>query len=45
MPGVEVEADGTIKVKGEEVKAVTVDGKDFLEKIQRWQQEIFLQML
>jgi hypothetical protein len=32
LPGVEVEADGTIKVKGEEVKAVTVDGKDFFGK-------------
>jgi hypothetical protein len=32
LPGVEVEADGTIKVKGEEVRAVTVDGKDFFGK-------------
>ena len=32
LPGVEVEADGTIKVKGEEVKAVTVDGKEFFGK-------------
>jgi hypothetical protein len=32
LPGVEVETDGTIKVKGEEVKAVTVDGKDFFGK-------------
>ena len=32
LPGVEVESDGTIKVKGEEVKAVTVDGKDFFGK-------------
>lgn len=29
LPGVEVDADGVIKVKGEEVKAVTVDGKEF----------------
>jgi len=32
LPGVEVDADGTIKVKGEEVKAVTVDGKEFFGK-------------
>lgn len=32
LPGVEVETDGTIKVKGEEVKAVTVDGKEFFGK-------------
>lgn len=29
LPGVEVENDGTIKVQGEEVKKITVDGKDF----------------
>jgi hypothetical protein len=29
LPGVEVDGDGVIKVKGEEVKAVTVDGKEF----------------
>lgn len=29
LPGVEVESDGSIKVKGEDVKAVTVNGKDF----------------
>ncbi|MBK8627405.1 MAG: TonB-dependent receptor [Saprospiraceae bacterium] len=29
LPGVEVDADGVIKVQGEEVKSVTVDGKEF----------------
>lgn len=29
LPGVEISDDGTITVRGEEVKAVTVDGKDF----------------
>jgi len=29
LPGVEVDADGSIKVQGEDVKAVTVDGKEF----------------
>jgi len=29
LPGVEVESDGAIKVQGEDVKRVTVDGKDF----------------
>lgn len=29
LPGVEVDSDGGIKVKGEDVKAVTVNGKDF----------------
>lgn len=29
LPGVEVEADGTIKSNGEEVKKVLVDGKEF----------------
>ncbi len=29
LPGVEVEADGTIKAQGEEVKKVLVDGKEF----------------
>ena len=32
LPGVEVERDGSIKVQGEDVKAVTVDGKDFFGK-------------
>jgi hypothetical protein len=32
LPGVEVDNAGTITVKGEEVKAVTVDGKDFFGK-------------
>ncbi|MCB9311064.1 MAG: TonB-dependent receptor [Lewinellaceae bacterium] len=32
LPGVEVGSDGAISVKGEEVKAVTVDGKDFFGK-------------
>ena len=32
LPGVEVGSDGAITVKGEEVKAVTVDGKDFFGK-------------
>jgi hypothetical protein len=32
LPGVEVDADGGIKVQGEEVKAVTVDGKEFFGK-------------
>ncbi len=29
LPGVEVDGDGVIKVKGEEVKSITVDGKEF----------------
>lgn len=29
LPGVEVESDGSIKVKGEDVKSVTVNGKEF----------------
>jgi hypothetical protein len=29
LPGVEVENDGTIKAQGEEVKKVTVDGREF----------------
>ncbi|TXC75563.1 TonB-dependent receptor [Luteibaculum oceani] len=29
MPGIEVDRDGTIKAQGEEVKKVTVDGKEF----------------
>ncbi len=29
LPGVEVESDGSIKVKGEDVKAVTINGKEF----------------
>ncbi len=29
LPGVEVENDGTIKAQGEEVKRVTVDGREF----------------
>ena len=29
LPGVEVEADGTVKAQGEEVKQVLVDGKEF----------------
>lgn len=29
LPGVEVDSDGGIKVKGEDVKAITVNGKDF----------------
>src|SRR5690606_22466574 len=29
LPGVEVDADGAIKVQGEDVKRITVDGKDF----------------
>ncbi len=29
LPGVEVEDDGTIKAQGEEVKKVTVDGREF----------------
>jgi len=29
MPGVEIDADGAIKVQGEDIKKVTVDGKDF----------------
>ncbi len=32
LPGVEVDSDGGIKVQGEDVKAVTVDGKDFFGK-------------
>ena len=32
LPGVEVDAEGNIKVQGEDVKAVTVDGKDFFGK-------------
>lgn len=32
LPGVEVERDGSIKVQGENVIAVTVDGKDFFGK-------------
>jgi hypothetical protein len=32
LPGVDVDNAGTITVKGEEVKAVTVDGKDFFGK-------------
>ncbi len=32
LPGVEVDNDGGIKVKGEDVKAVTVDGKEFFGK-------------
>lgn len=32
LPGVEVERDGSIKVQGEDVRAVTVDGKDFFGK-------------
>ncbi|MEZ4911114.1 MAG: outer membrane beta-barrel protein [Saprospiraceae bacterium] len=32
LPGVEVGSDGAITVKGEEVKAITVDGKDFFGK-------------
>lgn len=32
LPGVEVDSDGNIKVQGEDVKAVTVDGKDFFGK-------------
>ncbi len=32
LPGVEVDNEGGIKVKGEDVKAVTVDGKDFFGK-------------
>jgi outer membrane receptor protein involved in Fe transport len=29
LPGVEVETDGTVKAQGEEVKKVTVDGREF----------------
>lgn len=29
MPGMEVESDGTVKAQGEEVRRVTVDGKEF----------------
>jgi len=29
LPGVEVEADGTVKAQGEEVKQILVDGKEF----------------
>jgi len=32
LPGVEIDADGGIKVQGEDVKAVTVDGKEFFGK-------------
>lgn len=32
LPGVEIDADGAIKVQGEDVKAVTVDGKEFFGK-------------
>ncbi|MBK9733506.1 MAG: outer membrane beta-barrel protein [Saprospiraceae bacterium] len=32
LPGVEIDADGGIKVQGEDVKAVTVDGRDFFGK-------------
>jgi hypothetical protein len=32
LPGVEVERDGSIKVQGEDVRAVTVDGKEFFGK-------------
>jgi hypothetical protein len=32
LPGVEVSPEGNISIKGEEVKAVTVDGKDFFGK-------------
>lgn len=32
LPGLEVEADGTIKAQGEEVKQVLVDGKEFFGK-------------
>lgn len=32
LPGVEVDSDGGIKVQGEDVIAITVDGKDFFGK-------------
>ncbi|MBC7885306.1 MAG: carboxypeptidase regulatory-like domain-containing protein, partial [Saprospiraceae bacterium] len=32
LPGVEIDAEGGIKVQGEDVKAVTVDGKEFFGK-------------
>jgi len=32
LPGVEVDADGTIKAQGEEVKQILVDGKEFFGK-------------
>lgn len=32
LPGVQVERDGTIKAQGQEVKRITVDGKEFFGK-------------
>ncbi|MGB4960035.1 MAG: carboxypeptidase-like regulatory domain-containing protein, partial [Saprospiraceae bacterium] len=32
LPGVEIDASGGIKIQGEDVKAVTVDGKEFFGK-------------
>jgi hypothetical protein len=41
LPGVQIDQEGNIKAQGQDVKKVTVDGKQFLEVTLNWQQKIF----